>query len=308
MNEYTRNEIIVRSLRGQSQREIATVLHVSRNTIKSVIQQREAARDGTLDRESQLAANRRGSILDDYETDIRELIVRYPKMKVVEIHRRLQALGYSASYTILRLRVKQIRQQLTAGRLAKTAAPGAVGKVLCRNVVLRSIDSKNLNATLFVFHLEYSGRVYVHLTPSNDLAFVIYEHLRAFEHFSGVTATIKYDELPSLFGSTKGSTVDSSKNAGRSYNQTFIRFANHYGFRPATNDGHDESVKSLVVQIERQLLAESEFRGIDHANDAIGIWCANNRLNVCTADPDKVEARSHESSFLIPLPQHPWSG
>lgn len=300
MNEHIRNEIIVRSLRGHSQREIASTLRVSRNTIKSVIDERKADRDGLRCSDAPTSSKKRSSVLDHYESQIRELLIRYPKMKVVEINRRLKAIGYNASYTILRLRVKQLRQQLAKDRLEKNRAPGAAGKVMYRDVLLRLVNQQNVAASLFIFRLEYSGRTYMHLAPSNSLAYVICVHLRAFDHFSGVAAKLMYIDVPPLLA------IGNGPNA--TFNQTFLRFANHYGFRPSLSSDPGDAMGLLAVQLERQVLSHSDFRGLDHANDAISTWMLGNCKNARSSISSKSNAASHESNFLIPLPQQPWMG
>jgi DNA-binding transcriptional MocR family regulator len=89
VNEQTRNEIIHRSLRGQSQREIAKRLHVSRNTIKSVLDDLQSAREGKAIRLDRPSSNKkRARRLDPYETTLKELLVHYPDMPVVQVQQK----------------------------------------------------------------------------------------------------------------------------------------------------------------------------------------------------------------------------
>ena len=104
MNEDLRNEIIHRWGEGASQRTIARLLGLSRPTIKRVLAKHEAERRG-----EKAEPVRRPSLLDSYETVIRELVGRYPEITVTRLLEELRSRGFTGSYSILRERMRQLR-------------------------------------------------------------------------------------------------------------------------------------------------------------------------------------------------------
>jgi transposase len=110
MNDQTRSEVLRRWYGGQSMRRIAPDLHLSRKTVSQVIaeqQQRRTAGTTGLPAPRQT----RGSLVDPYETALREYLARYPDISVVRLLEEMRRRGYEGGYTILRQRVKQLRPQ-----------------------------------------------------------------------------------------------------------------------------------------------------------------------------------------------------
>ena len=54
---------------------------------------------------------KRGSLVDSYEAALRDYLARYPDMSSVRLMEELRRLGYTGGYTILRERVRHLRQQ-----------------------------------------------------------------------------------------------------------------------------------------------------------------------------------------------------
>ncbi len=301
VNEQIRNEIVHRSLRGQSQREIAKQLHVSRNTIKAVLDDLHQAREGRSTRvDHPPIATKRSSLLDPYETELKELLVRYPDIPVVQVQQRLQRLGCDASYTILRQRVKLIRQSVSRGDLEPANAPGAVARVAFRNVEYERKSRGRCRTHLFVFRLVYSRRVYLHFTARTDLATTIHEHISAFEHFSGAAASIEYDNV--------AVAIENHADAEPAVNRTFLRFASHYGFRPTLSREIGAEDQSLLMHLQANVLSDHRYRSLDHANDALTWWARNQAKDAPGFGDHSKDRQQQETSHLIPLPNNPWSG
>lgn len=262
---------------------------------------RQAAREsGICGQHSIGPPKRRESVLDRYDSEIRELLIRYPDIKVVEVHRRLRQIGYSSSYTILRLRVKEIRQSIASGKLAEVIAPGAVGIVSCSRIEQLSVSNRMCNAYLFRFHLVYSSTCYLHLETSDEIAVVLYLHLRAFKQFKGAPAMLQYNNIPAV-----GNPGD---NQDASFNPLFLRFANHYGFYPRILSRIDDQWEIEVDRLAKQFLSGQQFRCIDHANEALSQWTAQNSTAGCAPEDAESEKMLHEQQHLIPLPNRPWNG
>ena len=302
MNEQIRNEIVHLSLRGQSQREIAKQLHVSRNTIKAVLDDLQQAREGNGARvvHSGRAVAKRPSLLDPYETELKELLVRYPEIPVVQVQQRLQSMGCDASYTILRQRVKLIRQAVSRGDFAPVNAPGASARVSYREVEVNWTSRGRCRTNLFAFQLTYSRHVYLHFVPRKDLASTIHEHVCAFEHFCGAAASIEYHNVPV--------TQRNPATGDRVFASTFLKFASHYGFRPTRRHDGAADDEGLIHRLQADVLNDQRYRSLDHANDVLLCWISNEARSTTGSESRSSERRLQETAHLIPLPSNPWCG
>ncbi len=302
VNEQTRNDIIHRCMRGQSQREIAKRLHVSRNTVRAVLDELQQAREGrTVRIDKPTPTKKRASVLDPYETMLKELLVRYPDMPVVDLQNRLRKFGYDASYTILRQRVKLIKQSASQGELATVTAPGAVARAACRKVDIHLPRPTRHGTQLFIYQLIHSRQAYLHFVATTDLATTIHEHVCAFEHFSGTAASVEYDNVPVV--------SEHPETSEPVFHPTFLRFASHYGFRPASCRSPATEDESFLERLQTEILCRRPFRSLDHANDTLLSWLANDDAQAWSSFGSPPTGRPlDEIPHLVPLPSNAWAG
>jgi transposase/predicted HTH domain antitoxin len=109
MNDTLIHEIVLRFRGGASMRRIAQSLHISRRTVRRVLDQVDQARIADPAPGGSQARPRRGSQLDAFEGTIVDLLSRYPDMTVQRIHQELRRLDYQGSYTLLCRRVQSLR-------------------------------------------------------------------------------------------------------------------------------------------------------------------------------------------------------
>ena len=84
-------------------------LHLSRKTVAKVLaEHRQQRRQGTTGLPKPRKG--RGSVVDAYESTLRDFLSRYPDMTVVRLLEEVRARGYTGGYTVLRQRMKQLRQ------------------------------------------------------------------------------------------------------------------------------------------------------------------------------------------------------
>lgn len=309
MNENKRNDILYRLDRGESQRTIARSLQVSRNSVKSVLEERERARMG---RPAAVAVahkiGERRSVLDAYRATIEDLLARRPNMSIVELHRHLCDAGFPGGYTIVRTYVLGLRNELRRGTRASPPSPGARARVEYRNVDLDFVGAGRRRASLFICTLSFSGRRVVRFTPRQDLISTLYAHALAFERLGGVAPLIEYDNMPCVFDSPSGTEPQ--------FNATFLRFASHYAFRPravatgpsSADDPSSADGDAFFAQFTREIAEGGEYRTLDHANDAAAHWLneRGDAIPFCGAPP--AEARARELAWLNPLPAAAWTG
>ncbi len=98
MNPQTRNAIIRRWHQNHSLRSIARELHLSRETVRRVIDQYQQHRDGADSPAP--GRKRRPSKVDRFEPQIVRLLARYPKITVQRIFEELRREGYDGGTSI----------------------------------------------------------------------------------------------------------------------------------------------------------------------------------------------------------------
>jgi transposase len=301
MNDELRNEVLARWRGGQSARRIARELHISRTTVAKVIaehqQQRVQGATGLPP-----PRKRRGSQVDEYEATLRNYLSRYPDMSAVRLLEELRGRGYKGGYTVLRQRVRELRQQCP--RLAVErfeTGPGAQAQMDWAVYTIDFTQEGRRKVNLFSYVLGYSRRQYLHFTASQDMESTIRGHVRAFEHLQGVAATCLYDNMKVVVARHEGDEPV--------YNTRFLAFATHYGFRPVACRPRRPQTKGKVERpfyfVETNLLSGREFRSLEHLNEVTAWWLAevaDVRVHRQTRRRP-LDMHAEEVPHLIPLPE-----
>ena len=306
MSEQLDNQIIHRWQGGQSLRAIARELSVSRWRVSETIRRYQTARsDGSIDSShSELPAPRgqRGSKLDAFETNIAQLLERYPRMTAVRIFEELKAQGYTGSYTILRERVKQLRSRPRKPLVVRyETAPGAQAQMDWAEYQIDFTQEGRRRVNLFSYLLGYSRRQYLCFTERQDFETTLAQHIRAFHHLQGLAATCLYDNMKVV--------VTRWEEDQPIYNTRFLSFATHYGFRPWACRPRRPQTKGKVERpfhyVETSLLNGRSFRGLEHLNEVTRWWLdnvADVRIHRTTRKRP-LDAHREELPHLLPLPQ-----
>ena len=304
MNDELRNEVLARWRGGQSGRQIARELHISRTTVAKVIAEHQEQR---VQGATGLPPPRkvRGSQVDEYEAVLRNYLSRYPDMSAVRLLEELRARGYKGGYTVLRQRVGQLRQQCPRSPVERfETGPGAQAQMDWAVYTIDFTQEGRRKVNLFSYVLGYSRRQYLHFTASQDMESTIREHVRAFEHLQGVAATCLYDNMKVVVARHEGDEPV--------YNTRFLAFATHYGFRPAACRPRRPQTKGKVERpfyfVETNLLSGREFRSLEHLNEVTAWWLAevaDVRVHRQTRRRP-VDMHAEELPHLIPLPERPY--
>ena len=109
MNDTVMHQIVVLFQGGASIRRIAQSLHLSRRTVRRVLDRIEQARGADPTTELSQPRPRRGSQLDAHQGAITDLLARYPDITTQRILEELRPLGYQGSYSLLSQRVRELR-------------------------------------------------------------------------------------------------------------------------------------------------------------------------------------------------------
>jgi len=286
MNEATRNEIIRHFLAGASQRAIARLLGLSRNTVARVLADVQAARAG----ETAQVCGRRSSLLEGYEAVMQELLDRYPDMTVTRVLQELRQRGFTGGYTIVRQRVAQLRPRPVPEPVVRfETGPGVQAQMDYATYTLDFTEEGRRRVQLFSYLLSYSRRQYLRFVEAQDFATTLHQHIAAFSHLGGVAASCLYDNLKVV--------VCSHGDDGPVYNPRFLAFATHYGFRPIACRPRRPQTKGKVERpfhyVETNLLNGRTFRTLNHLNEVTDAWLAN-----------VADVRIHAQTRQSPLARH----
>ncbi len=305
MNQQTRNEVIRRWNQQQSLRSIARELHLSRETVRRIVDRYRRDR-GEIDSPTP-HRKRRPSKVDRFEPRIIRLLERYRNITVQRILEELRHEGYDGGYSILCERVALLRASLSdAPEWVERfeTQPGAQAQMDWAVYTIDFTCEGRRRVNLFGYVLGYSRRQYLRFTESQDLETTLREHIRAFEHLGGVAATCLYDNMKVV--------VSRYEDGEPVYNPRFLAFATHYGYRPIACRVRRPQTKGKVERpfdhVEKNLLNGREFRSLEHLND-VTRWWLENVADVRTHGTTRerpIDRHAEEQPHLIELPARPY--
>jgi transposase len=300
MTEQQRNTILSRWREGASLRQIARELHLSRHTVRRVVTGVEAQRAGLS-----APRPRRAHGLDAYETVMHELLARYPDVTGVRLFEELRQRGYPGSYSTVRLRLRELRPRTAPRPVVRfETGPGRQAQMDYATYDLDFSEEGRRRVYAFSYVLAYSRRQYLRFVEAQDLETTLRQHVRAFDYFGGVAVTCLYDNMKVV--------VQGYEDDVPLYNQRFLAFATHYGFRPQACRPYRPQTKGKVERpfayVETNLLNGRTFRTLAHLNEFTPTWLA-------TVADVRVHGRTKQTPLalyalelphLIPLPAQPY--
>lgn len=306
MTEALRNEIVRRRELGMSVRQIARELGVSRRTVGRVLTRVESERSGRQPTaNTPRAPQRRPSLLDEHENFLRQLLGRYPQMKVRRVLEELRGRGFTGGYTIVRLRIRELRPQPSKAPVIRFETPmGKQAQMDYSTYDIDFVEEGRRRVYLFSYLLSYSRRAYLRFVEAQDFATTIREHVRAFAYLQGVASVCLYDNMKVV--------VLRHDEDGPLYNPRFLAFATHYGFQPFACQPRRPQTKGkqerFFAYVASSLLNGRTFRTLEHLNEVTRWWLANVadvRLQGKTQERP-LDDHAREQPHLIALPAQPY--
>lgn len=310
-------DLIHRLRLGQSERQIAKDLHLSRQTVSKY---RELARaagylngNGEIPDVAALAAvlgpppalPRTPSTVEPFQSVVEELLAQGVEM--MTIFDRLGERGYRGSYSSVRRFVHRLCPPTQEAVVRVHAAPGEEAQVDFGSAgsFLDPGSGRLRTAYVFVMTLSYSRHQYAELVFDQKIPTWISCHRHAFEAFGGVPGRVVPDNLKAavlevaLYDPVLG--------------EPYRRMAQHYGFlvrptRPRTPE-HKGKVENGVHFVKRSFLAGQIFADIREANRRLQEWVverAGTRDHGTTHRPPLALFRAAEQAALLPLPSEPF--
>lgn len=298
MNEAARHRIVQRHREGASMRAIAQELGVSRGAVARALARVQAQRDG---RAAASPPAKRGSIIDEYEPILKELLARYPNLTGERALQELRARGFEGRYTTVRQRIRLLRPRAAPAPVPRfETGPGAQAQMDYGVYDIDFTREGRRRVHLFSYLLGYSRRQYLRFVESMDLPTTLREHAHAFHHLGGAARVCLYDNFKAV--------VLRHDADGPLYNPKFLAFATHYGFRPQACRVRRPQTKGKVERrfffVETSLLNGRTFESLEHLNEVTAWWLANvadaRRLREFKESP--LERHERERPELLPLP------
>ena len=255
MTEQQRNTILSRWREGASLRQLARELHLARRTVRRVVAGVEAQRAGASP-----PRPHRTQLLDAHEAVMRELLARYPDLTGVRLFEELRQRGYTGSYSTVRLRLRELRPRTSPRPVVRfETGPGVQAQMDYATYDIDFTDEGRRRVYAFSYVLAYSRRQYLRFVESQDLETTLRQHVRAFDYFGGVAATCLYDNMKVVVHGHEGDVP--------LYNQRFLAFATHYGFRPQAcrpyrpqTKGYASSCTSFVTSETTSIIRRGSVR------------------------------------------------
>jgi transposase len=302
MNEALRHEIVQRRQAGASQRAIARDLGITREAVARVLDEVQAQRAQPAAALSKPRRRRRGSILDEYEPILKELLAKYPNLTGERAVQELQARGFRGHYTIVRERLKLLRPRPAPAPVPRfETGPGAQAQMDFGVYDLDFTREGRRRVYLFSYLLGYSRRQYLRFVESMDLPTTLREHVHAFHHLGGVARVCLYDNFKAV--------VLRHDADGVMYNPKFLAFATHYGFRPQACRVRRPQTKGKVERkfyyVETSLLNGRTFDTLEHLNEVTAWWLHSVADVRVLRDFKETPQQRHavELPLLLPLPR-----
>jgi transposase len=312
-------EIIYRLRQGQSERQVAEDLGMSRVTIHKY--HMLALHLGYLLSEEELPSDRElvaklgpkaappwmESTVAPYGEVVERLLTEGVEMVAI-LARLREDHGYGGSYSSLRRFVAKLRPDRVEPCVRIHSRPGEEAQVDFGSVgrLVDPVDGLARTAYAFVMTLCFSRHQYAELVFDQKVATWIACHRHAFESFGGAPRRVVIDNL-------KAAVIQASLH-DPVLGEAYRRMAQHYGFvispnRPRTPE-HKGKVESGVHYLQRNFMAGAQFANILVANERLGVWVkevAGTRRHGTTGQAPLALFHEAERSALLSLPALPFS-
>lgn len=302
------HQVVTLNAQGLRRRAIARALSISRNTVRKILLQHEAARQ-TPHRALPQPPKRvpRNKKIDAFASQVTDLLARFPKITAQRVFEELKNAEFDGGYTGVKTYVRRVRPRpsVTPSLATPVYPPGEMAEsdwsphkidftVIGRRIV-----------QLFSYVLCHSRRKSYSIFEHADGHSLMDGHLLAFKRFDGAAHACKYDgQKPVVLGWEGQQPI---------YNPRFLAFAAHYEFRVIACRRQKPNDKPHVERgfwgWEQSFLNGRSFRDLDDMRAQLADW----ERTVHDLRPHKKTRRAplemfeaEEKDKLVPLPHHPY--
>ena len=300
-------EVFERSREGQSDREIARDLGLSRVTVRKYREALAGLDESAVEKQLQQWATEEArpqqtvSTVEPYRKVVKKLVDAGVEMRT--IHDRLRSdHGYKGSYSSVRRFVRWLKPMAPDATARVHSAPGAEAQVDFGSAgkFLDPNSGRLRTAYVFVMTLSHSRHQYAEIVFDQKIPTWLALHRRAFESFGGIVRKVVIDNL-------KAAVLKTALH-DPVLSEPYRRFARHYGFRISPNrprtPAHKGKVESGIHFVKRSFLAGQECADLATANRRLKEWVrerAGTRIHGTTQEAPLAMFET-ERAHLLPLP------
>lgn len=305
--EELAHQIVTLARDKTPRRAIARALGISRNTVKSVLDEHAAKRStehSALDDVARPTRAPRASKLDPFRARVLQLFEQYPHITAQRVFERLRdEEGFDGSYTAVKTFVRRVRPRNKPAPSLPTPVrePGKTAESDWSPYALTYTDGQRDLIQLFSYVLRFSTRKFYKGYPSSDLHALMDGHEHAFARFEGCAHECVYDSQKAVVLRWEGRQPI--------YNLRFLAFATHYEFRPVAVRGNPNAkprTERSFWEFERSFLNGRSFRDRDDFDAQLADWIDRIVDRRPRHGTTALERFAEEKPHLLPLPAHPY--
>lgn len=294
-----RHKVLIEKL---SQRQVATDLGLSRNTVSKYLSQPEPLRQVVNPRSAPLrlkAAARIEELLSEW----RDRTTAKQRITGSRLHRQLREEGIQVGKTTVYEILRQKRIQQAEVFIPLFYQPADCAQVDFFEVVVE-INSIQRKAWKFLLRLMYSGYDFTWLYEACDQLSFLDAHVRAFSFLGGVPHRLVYDNLSAAVRLKAGLHARERK-----LTQRFSALSSHYLFEPCfarPGEGHDKGgVESRGRSVRLQHLTPIPVgNSLSQIATRLQLDLISQAQTASNAEGETIIARfEKEREMLKPLPQ-----
>jgi transposase len=234
---------------GQSQRQVARELGLSRVTVRKYVEQAIPIRQESEPR-ARPVWEKVGARIEALLAESKQWTGGKQRLTATRLHELLVAEGYAVGATLVKDAVAEWKRQRREVYVPLTYRPGDLAEVDFFEVLV-DVDGTRRKAWLFLMRLMYSGRDFAWIYERQDQVSFLEGHVRAFAHFAGVPHRIAYDNL-------KLAVARVLVGGERALTTRFAALASHYLLEPCfcrPGEGHDKGgVEGRGPGVRHQIL------------------------------------------------------
>jgi transposase len=291
-------EIKVLKAQGYSQRAVAAMLGVHRDTVRRAWDEAQPRRYERAPRPSKL---------DPYRAYLEGRLRAYPGLRATRLYREIREQGYAGVYEGVKRWCRGWRREERArqGTVRFETMPGVQAQAdWGESREVRFAGGEVLRRYFFALVLGFSRLRFVIYLPQISQSWLLWAHTRAFDFFGGVPERILYDNPRSLVKRPRPKLL---------WQERLLSFASHYGFLPQACWPYRPQTKGKVENAigyhERDFLLGLEPPPTDDAdlNHRALAWCEEAAGRVCASTGVTPRERFFEEQpHLRPLPAVPF--
>jgi transposase len=279
---------------GYSQRAVAAMLGVHRDTVRRVWDEAKPRRYERAPRPTKL---------DAHKAYLESRLAAHPGLRAIRLYREIREQGYAGVYEGVKRWCRAWRKEKRArqGTVRYETEPGLQAQAdWGESRTVRFASGEILTRYFFVMVLSYSRLRFVAYLPSVAQAWLLWAHVQAFRFFGGMPQRILYDNPKQLVKRPRPNLI---------WQERLLAFASHYGFLPQACWPYRPQTKGKVENAvgyhERDFLLGLEPAPADDVelNRRALAWCEEAATRVCVSTGVAPAARlSEERQCLGALP------